>query len=346
MSTHVINIGIIGATGHTGEELIDILLRHPFVRISRLYNTSDHPVRIVDVFPRFRNRLDLECRKPDLEDIKKHCDIVFCALPHTVSLSLVGALLRMGKKVIDLSADFRLKNRRSYAAAYGVNHPDPLSLKSAVYGIPELRREDIRRARLIANPGCYPTSVILALAPLLALRPGSTRSIIIDAKSGVSGAGKKVSAGFLFEEVDGDFRAYKVDEHQHAPEMNQELSLIAGKKVEVTFVPHLLPLTRGILSTVYVEKSPSARSHAGRQGVRAVYEKFYAKEPFVRVLGQGIFPRLKDVRHTNFCDIGIKDSDRHIILISAIDNLMKGAAGQAVQNMNIMAGYPETTALI
>jgi len=338
------NVGIIGATGHTGEELIDILLRHPFVRISRLYNTSDKPVHIADVFPRFRNRLDLPCRKPDFGDIGKHCDIVFLALPHTVSLSLAGPLLKLGKKVIDLSADFRLTDRRSYEAAYGVKHTDPASLKSAVYAIPELRREDIRRARLIANPGCYPTSVILALAPLLALRPGAAGSIIIDAKSGVSGAGKKVSEGFLFSEVDGDFRAYKVDAHQHTPEMSQELSRIAGRKVGLTFVPHLLPVTRGILSTIYVEKARAARP--GAVGVHELYAKFYKKEPFVRILPHGVFPRLKDVRHTNFCDIGIKDSERYIILISAIDNLMKGAAGQAVQNMNIMAGYPETTALI
>lgn len=344
MNLPVRNIGIIGATGHTGEELIHILLRHPFIRMSRLYNTSDDPVHIAECFPRFKNRIDLTCRKPDLDDIDKHCDIVFLAIPHTVSLSLAGKLLKMGKRVIDLSADFRLKNRRSYEAAYGVKHSDPHSLRKAVYGIPELRRETIRSARLVANPGCYPTSVILALAPLLSLSPASAGSIIVDAKSGVSGAGKKVAAGFLFDEVNEDFKAYKVDEHQHAPEMSQELSHLAGRKVPLTFVPHLLPLSRGILSTIYVEKAARAGGH--QLNVHALYKNFYKNEPFVRVLKSGLFPRLKDVRHTNFCDIGIKDTERHVILISAIDNLVKGAAGQAVQNMNIMAGYPETTGLL
>jgi N-acetyl-gamma-glutamyl-phosphate reductase len=335
-----INVGIIGATGHTGEELIGILLKHPDVRISRLYNTSEEPQKISDVFPQFKGRCELVCSRPDMKDIADHCDLVFLALPHTVSMNFAPKILKLGKKVIDLSADYRLKDTKVFEKFYHARHKDAANLKNAVYGLPELYRASIRKAKLVANPGCYPTSAILALAPLVALGLIDKGSIIIDAKSGVSGAGKKLEKGLLFLEVNEDFRAYKVNAHQHMPEINGVLARLARKNVSVTFVPHLLPLQKGILSTIYARKS-------GRtQDLTSLYKKFYKSEPFVRIKNAGEFPRLRDVVGTNFCDIGIKEEAKSVIVISAIDNLLKGASGQAVQNMNIMYKFPETAALL
>jgi N-acetyl-gamma-glutamyl-phosphate reductase len=343
----LINVGIIGATGHTGEVLVELLLNHPDVRIARLFNSgrSGHGEQVIsDVFPKLKNRLDLICKKPDWDEIKKDCDLVFLALPHTVSMEFVPKLLEMGKKVIDLSADYRFANPSVYEKYYKTEHKDKEHLKSAVYGLPELYRAKIKTARLVANPGCYPTSVILALAPLLSVNLAEPDSIIVDSKSGVSGAGKKLEREFLFSEIDGDFRAYKVNSHQHAPEINQVLSKFCGKKLDVVFVPHLLPIERGILSTIYLKKPAGSGMKA--KGVQDLFNKFYKKEPFVRIKGEGDFPRLKDVVETNFCDIGVKDFGQTIIAISAIDNLLKGASAQAVQNMNIMCNFPETAGLL
>jgi N-acetyl-gamma-glutamyl-phosphate reductase len=342
-----VNVGIIGASGHTGEVLIDILLDHPGVRITSLFNSGksgsgEQPIS--DIFPRFKRRLDIVCAKPDFARIKKDCDLVFLALPHTVSMQFVPKLLSMGKRVIDLSADYRLTSPSLYKEFYKVPHGDKANLKNAVYGLPELYRAKIKSAKLLANPGCYPTSAILAVAPLLAVNLADADSIVIDAKSGVSGAGKKLEKEFLFSEVQGDFKAYKVNTHQHAPEINQVLSKISSGKIEVVFVPHLLPIERGILSTVYIKKAPGAKLKTG--GVLDLFRKFYKHEPFVRIKPEGVFPRIKDVVKTNFCDIGVRDSGRAVIVISAIDNLLKGASGQAVQNMNIMYKFPETTGLL
>lgn len=343
----LINVGIIGATGHTGEVLIELLLNHSQVRISHLYNSgksSPSTQVISDVFPKFKNRLDLVCRKPDFAEIKKDCDLIFLALPHTISMQFVPKLLSLGKKVIDLSADYRIKNTQVYEKFYKVTHQDKGNLKEAVYGLPELNRVRIKTAVLLANPGCYPTCAILSLAPLLALNLVDTDSVIIDAKSGVSGAGKKLENEYLFSEIQGDFRAYKVNVHQHAPEIDQLLSKVSGKKVEVTFVPHLLPIERGILETIYLKKSPGAKLKA--KSLVDLYKKFYQNEPFIRIKPEGVFPRIKDVVKTNFCDIGIKDFGQKIIVIGAIDNLLKGASSQAVQNMNIMYKIPETMGLL
>jgi N-acetyl-gamma-glutamyl-phosphate reductase len=343
----LINVGIIGATGHTGEVLIELLLGHPNVKITHLYNSgkSRQGAQIIsDVFPKFKNRLDLVCGKPDWAQIKKDCDLVFLALPHTVSMKFVPKLLSLGKKVIDLSADYRIKNAQLFEKFYRASHQDKANLKEAVYGLPELNRAKIKTAHLLANPGCYPTCAILGLAPLLALNLADTDSIIIDAKSGVSGAGKKLENEYLFSEIQGDFRAYKVNIHQHAPEINQALTKISGKKVEIVFVPHLLPIERGILATIYLKKSPGSKLKA--KSIGELYKKFYKDEPFIRIKPDGVFPRIKDVAKTNFCDIGVKDFGRTIIVISAIDNLLKGASAQAVQNMNIMYKLPETTGLL
>ncbi len=343
----LINVGIIGATGHTGEVLIELLLNHPNVRICHLYNSgksTSGPQVISDLFPKFKKRLDLICKKPDFAQIKKDCDLVFLALPHTVSMQFVPKLLSLGKKVIDLSADYRFKNILAYEKYYKIKHQDKVNLKQAVYGLPELNRSKIKTAKLLANPGCYPTCAILALAPLLALDLAQTDSIIIDAKSGVSGAGKKLEKEYLFSEIDGDFRAYKVNQHQHAPEIDQQLSNLSGKKISVTFVPHLLPIERGILETIYLKRNPAAAAKA--RNLVELYKKFYKGEPFIRIKPDGVFPRIKDVAKSNFCDIGVKEFGNTIIVIGVVDNLLKGASSQAVQNMNIMYKLPETAGLL
>ncbi len=340
----MINVGIIGATGYAGEELIDILLRHPDVRITNISAKIDNPQLISDIFPKFKDRINLICAQPNVKEITSTCDIVFLALPHTVSMEIAPLLLKAGKKVIDLSADYRLKDTKIYEKFYNSKQKDKLHLTEAVYGLPEIYRPKIKNARIIANPGCYPTVSILALAPLVALGLIEPHSIIIDAKSGVTGAGRKIAEGFLFSEINEDFKAYKVNSHQHAPEIDQELSKLAGQKVGVIFVPHLLPLSRGILATIYAKKTQSAKRKA--QNLVRLYKNFYKKEPFVRIRDEGDSPRIKDVARTNFCDIGIKDNSETVIIIAAIDNLLKGAAGQAVQNMNIMYKFPEYTALL
>lgn len=337
----MVNAGIIGATGYSGEELIDILLRHPGVKIKNISAKIDKPRDISEIFPKFKGRITMACKIPDIKEITGTCDLVFLALPHTVSMDIVPKLLAAGKKVIDLSADYRLKDTKIYKQFYNAAHKDKAHLAEAVYGLPEIYRAKIKGARLIANPGCYPTVSILSLAPSAALNLIDTGSIIIDAKSGVTGAGRKVAEGLLFPEISEDFKAYKVDAHQHSPEINQELSKLAGKKIKATFVPHLLPLNRGILTTIYIKKKEGTK-----EGLLNLYKKFYKKEPFVRIREEGDFPRLKDVVNTNFCDIGIKETADSAIIIAAIDNLLKGASGQAVQNMNIMYNFPEYTALI
>ncbi len=340
-----LSVGIIGATGHTGEMLIEILLKHPHVKITGLYNTGKTSGRISDIFPKFKNQLQLFCTKPDFEQIKKECDLVFLALPHTKSMDFAPKLLSLGKRVIDLSADYRLQKTSVYEQFYKTKHKDKQGLKQAVYGLPELYKARIKGADLVANPGCYSTSALLALAPLVSLGlAGKGATIIVDAKSGVSGAGKKLEKDYLFSEIQGDFRAYKVDTHQHAPEIEQVLSKLAGEKISITFVPHLLPIDRGILSTIYIKKNISSTNKP--KDIFALYKKFYSQEPFVRIKEEGEFPRIKDVVGTNFCDIGIKDGKELTIVISAIDNLLKGASAQAVQNMNIMYKFPETCGLL
>lgn len=335
----VIKADIVGATGYAGQELVDILLRHPNVRINHLYSTAEVPFKFSEQFPRFAGRTGLSVQTIDKRKIAGgEASVVFLALPHTCSMEFVPALLKAGKRVIDLGADYRLKSVAVYEKAYGVTHKDRDNLRQSVYGLPELYRQKIRKSSFVANPGCYPTACLLGLAPLVSLQ--EFESIIVDAKSGTSGAGKKAVQDMLFTEVDEDFKAYKVNSHQHIPEIEQELSKLAGTRTQVTFVPHLLPLKRGILETIYV----AAPVKASR--VLELYRNFYKNEPFVRVREEGCFPSLKDVAGTNFCDIGLKADGANIIVISAIDNLLKGASGQAVQNMNIMFGFPETAGLL
>jgi len=340
----MINVGIIGATGYVGEELVGILLKHPDARLTNISSRTSSGELFSKIAPQFEGKTMLTCEKPDINKICSKSDLVFLALPHTASMDFVPQLLKHGKRVIDLSADYRLNDQKAYEKFYTRKHKDKLNIKNSVYGLPEIYRAKIKTAKLVANPGCYPTVSILACAPLVALGIADSGSIIIDAKSGVTGAGKKLVEGLLFSEVNQDFKAYKVNMHQHGPEINQEISKLLGKKVAVTFVPHLLPLNRGILATVYIKKAQSAKGRT--QDLISLYKKFYKNEPFVRIRKAGDFPRLKDVVHTNFCDIGIEDCGDNIIIIAVIDNLLKGAAGQAVQNMNIMYKFPEKTALL
>jgi len=340
----MLNVGIVGATGYAGEELIDICLRHPSIRITNLSAKIDKPKGISEIFPKFKGKIGLICKEPDIKEIIANCDMVFLALPHTVSMEVAPQLLKAGKKVIDLSADYRLKDTKIYEQFYKAKHKDKIHVAEGIYGLPEIYRAKIKHARLIANPGCYPTVSILALLPLVAFNLVDLDSIIIDAKSGVTGAGRKAEQGFFFSEINEDFKAYKINTHQHMPEINQELSKLAANKINVTFVPHLLPLNRGILATIYVKKNQKLKIK--NQNLINLYKKFYKKEPFIRIRDEGNYPGLKDVVGTNFCDIGIKDNGSTVIIIAAIDNLLKGASGQAVQNMNIMYEFPEYTALL
>lgn len=335
----MLNCAVVGATGYTGIELTKILLRHPNARITALTTRQKESIPLRKFIPTLPKEVDLEIRTFSLNQIKRNADVIFLCLPHTEAMPLVKTFCDAGKIVIDLSADFRLRDAKQYESWYGLKHQAPGFLKKAVYGLTELYRDKIKNADLIANPGCYPTGVILGLAPLLKKKLIDPQSIVIDAKSGVSGAGRKPNPATQFCELDGNFYAYKVGRHQHRPEIEQALSDAAGKKIDVTFVPHLLPLERGILATIYLKM----KKGIGAAEVRKAYEAHYADELFVRLKPEGSFPALKDVQHTNFCDIGFycDSQSERLIVITAIDNLVKGAAGQAVQNMNVRAGFAE-----
>jgi N-acetyl-gamma-glutamyl-phosphate reductase len=340
----MLTCGIVGARGYTGEELIKLLLKHPDVRLTYLGATCEKAIPIAEVFPRFKGVLDLKCESFDVGKAAVKCDLLFLALPHTVSMDVVPQLVKKNKKVIDLSADYRLKNTGVYKTWYHKAHKDKKNLKKFVYGLPELYREKIKRTNYVANPGCYPAAAILGVVPILVSGLADKDAIIIDAKSGVSGAGKKVELGYIYSEVSDNFKGYKFNVHQHSPEINQELSKVSISKVSVIFCPHLLPVHRGIYETIYIK----IKRKVTAQALENIYKKFYKTEPFVRVREMGRLPELKDVVGTNFCDIGlVYDANaRQLIVVSVIDNLLKGASGQAVQNMNIMCGFNEKAALL
>lgn len=340
----MLRVGIVGARGYTGEELIKLLLKHPGVRLTYLAATLEKAVDIAEVLPKFKGVTGLKCEPFDVERASAKCDLVFLALPHTVSMGVVPKFARKKKRIVDLSADYRLKNAGVYKEWYHKTHKDKVNLKKFVYGLPELYREQIKKTDFVANPGCYPTAAILGIVPVLACGLADKDSIIIDAKSGVSGAGKKVELGFIYPEVNENFKGYKFNVHQHSPEINQELSKVTISKVDVVFCPHLLPLNRGIYETIYIKLKKSV----SKEAVESVYKKFYQTEPFVRLKSAGRLPEIKDVVGTNFCDIGLvyDEPRRQLIVVSAIDNLLKGASGQAVQNMNIMCGFDEKLALL
>lgn len=336
-------VGIVGATGYVGEELIRILCQHPQVTgiaaVSR-----DFPGSSLDrVFPHLRGHVDLEIM--DFEEIPAlidFSDLVFIALPHGLSAPIARQALGRGKRVVDLAADFRLPDPSLYEAWYQMPHGAPELLREAVYGLPELFRSAVCAARLVANPGCYPTSALLALAPLLKHGLVDQTSLIVDAKSGVSGAGRTLALSSHFSECNENLRAYAVAAHRHTPEIVCYASILAGGKVEVTFTPHLVPMTRGILSTVYA----TLLRPLDTSSLCQIFREFYAGEAFVQITGEGEWPQTKWVQGTNRCFLGLTvNGGRRVIVVSVIDNLVKGAAGQAVQNMNLMFGFPETAGL-
>lgn len=338
-----LRVGVVGATGYTGEELVRILSRHPNAEVTYVSGKDDRNEKIQEIFPYLRNTLDLKCNAFSLEEAIEKTDLVFLSLPHTLSMQSAPLFLKAGKRVVDISADYRLQDTKTYEKFYKTAHQDAAHLREAVYGLPELNREKIKTAKLIANPGCYPTGSILGLTPGLASGVFDETSIQIDAKSGVTGSGRKADKALHFSEVNESLKAYRLFEHQHVPEIDQALSGVSKKPVSVVFVPHLVPINRGILSTIYVKLAKKMNT----EELIAVYKKFYAHEPFVKVYDAGRLPEIKHVVNTNFCDIGLKVNEEKnlAVIVTAIDNLQKGAAGQAIQNMNIMCGFEETAGL-
>jgi N-acetyl-gamma-glutamyl-phosphate reductase len=337
-----VKVSIVGASGYTGFELVKILLRHPAARIAHLAVREPAGQRFSDLFPALRGLCDLPLSDFSVETIAAESDVIFFGLPHTSSMEWIPRFLPYGKMLIDLSADYRLDDPALYQAAYGHTHLRPDALPRFVYGLPEFNRAAIAASRMVANPGCFPTSVEIALLP--ALREGliETGGIIVDSKTGVSGGGKTPKPAFHFPECNENLFAYKVASHQHEPEMEQELGKMAGVPVDILFVPHLAPMTRGIFSTIYARLQAAGSAAA----LQALYEEAYRDEPFVRVLPPGGVPQTRQLSGSNFCDIGLVVKEKTLILMSALDNLVKGASGQAVQNMNIMLGIDEKTALL
>jgi len=341
----MIKVGIAGATGYVGIELIHILLNHPKVEIVYVASQSHVGMPLTKVYPHLQSLMDIECSALDAVEMAKHCDLIFTALPHGQALSLAQPILDAGKKLIDLGADFRLKDPSSYEKWY--HHP-PASLElleQAVYGLPELGlRNKIKNASCIANPGCYPTCSALGCLPAIAAGVVKTEEIILDAKSAASGAGRGLALGSHFCEVAENFKAYGIaGTHRHNPEIEQIFEEISGYPTVVQFTPHLLPIVRGLLVTAYL----SLQKEVSAEEVWEIYSKAYKNEPFIRLCPLGEFPQTANVRGTNYCDIGLGLDKRtgKLIVISCIDNLVKGAAGQAVQNMNLMFDLPETMGL-
>jgi N-acetyl-gamma-glutamyl-phosphate reductase len=337
-------VAVIGASGYTGLELLRILLRHPKFEIAVATSERRAGTRVGDAFPALRGLIELDFEPNDPASIAKRVDLAFTALPHSASAPTVQALRAAGVRVLDLSADFRLRDAETYRAWYG-EHKAAELLGSAVYGLPELYREALRGAELVAVPGCYPTSVLLPLVPFLRGGLIETDGIIVDSKSGVSGAGRKMEESLLYAELADDCRAYKVgNQHRHVPEFEQEASVAAGRDVSITFVPHLLPTARGIVTSIFVRPKAALDSDAARE----VLTNAYAQERFVRVLPPGTTPNLGSVRGSNFCDVTAFSDERNgtLVLLSALDNLVKGASGQAVQCANLACGFPEELALL
>ncbi len=337
-------IGIVGASGYSGSELLRFLANHPGELQVALCTSETYAGQRVDsVLPHLRGFLSLDFEALDINSLKAKVDVVVLAVPHKVAMEFVPPLLAQGLRVVDFSADYRLRDVDTYEAWYHVLHTSPALISQAVYGLPERYREDIRTARLVANPGCYPTSAILAAMPLLDSCAVARDSIIVDSKSGISGAGPKPRDNTHYPNRESNVVAYNIGVHRHTPEIEQELSAVAAEPVCVTFTPHLVPMTRGILSTVYLR----LKQEMSTEAVLERYAAFYANEPFVRVLPAGEYPQTKAVLGSNYCDIGLEMDARtnRVVVMAAIDNLGKGAAGAVVQNLNLMFGLPETEGL-
>ncbi len=341
VSTRTHTAAIVGASGYSGAELLRILLRHPRVIVGRLYANTSAGKRVSDLYPAFRSVTDAAYESYSPETAAAH-DVVFIALPSGEAMHIVPELLRRGIRVIDLGGDFRLQDPALYQKFYKHEHTAVATLPQAVYGFPEWHADRIRTAQLLSNPGCYPTSAILPLAPLLKEGLVEPTGIVVNSMSGVSGAGRSSSVELSFNEVNENVKAYKVGVHQHIPEIQSALSDLSGQVVTVTFVPHLIPITRGIYTSIYARPTRPLTDDE----VRKAYENAYAHAPFVRVLGPSV-PEIRGVTYTNFIDIGwrLYPENGHLIVLSTIDNLIKGAAGQAVQSMNLMFGLSETEGL-
>jgi N-acetyl-gamma-glutamyl-phosphate reductase len=336
----MINVGIVGGTGYTGVELLRLLMGHPETRIRAVTSRSESGKAVADLFPNLRGHLDLRFSEPAVAELDA-CDLVFFATPNGTAMEMVPALLTMGVRVIDLAADFRLKDQADWVQWYGMDHACPELLEEAVYGLPEVNRDAIANARLVANPGCYPTAVSLGFLPLLEAGLVDNGSLIADAKSGVSGAGRKASVATLMGECGESFKAYAASGHRHLPEIRQNLSQLAGEPVGLTFVPHLVPMIRGIEATLY------ARLKADAGDLQGLFETRYGNEPFVDVMPFGTHPETRSVRGVNHCRIALHrpQDGNTLVVLSVIDNLVKGAAGQAIQNMNLMFGLDEAIGL-
>ncbi len=337
----MIGVAIVGASGYASRELIRILLNHPGARITVATSRQDEAPRLDALHPSLTGRIDLTCEPFDADRIAERASVAILGLPHTASLAVTPDLRRRGVRVIDLSADYRLTDAQVYADWYGHAHTDPEGLGQAVYGLPEIYREAIPPAGLIANPGCHTSTSILALAPLIAADLIERTGIIIDAKSGVSGAGRSPKLATHFPECNESFSAYNVGRHRHTPEIDQVLTDVGrarGESVEVIFTPHLVPMDRGLFATIYAVP----RTVAVESDLLELYRSYYAESPFVRVV-KGL-PATKDSAFTNFCDIGVRVVRGRIVILACLDNLIKGASGVAVQNFNLMFGFPETTA--
>lgn len=336
-----IKVGIVGGTGYTGVELLRLLIQHPNVELHAITSRTEEGTQLADMFPNLRGMTDLKFTLPDTVALKE-CHVVFFATPHGVAMAQAKELLDNNIKIIDLSADFRIKDPKVFQDWYKLEHTCPDILQEAVYGLPELHRKEIKTARIIANPGCYPTSVQLGLAPFLKHKLTYSDQLIANCVSAVSGAGKKASVGNLYSEVSDNFKAYGITGHRHSPEINQQLQLI-DPQARVLFIPHLLPGIRGIHSTLYVRLNETGRS----LDLNELFNTIYAQEPFIDIMPEGSTPETRSVRASNFVRISVNkpQPDTAVILVVE-DNLVKGAAGQAVQNMNIMFSLPETTGLL
>ena len=335
----MIRVGIVGGTGYTGVELLRLLARHPEVQIASITSRGDAGTDVTQMFPNLRGRLRLRFEDPATANLKS-CDVVFFATPNGVAMAQAPALLDAGVRVIDLAADYRISDVADWSRWYGMQHASPEWVGKAVYGLPEMNRAAIRNARLVANPGCYPTAVQLGFMPLLERGLVELHHLVADAKSGVSGAGRKAEVATLFAEASDNFKAYAVPGHRHLPEIRQGLSAMAGKPVGLTFVPHLTPMIRGIHATLYARIESEA-------DFQELFAERYRDEPFVDVLPAGSHPDTRSVRAANTCRIAVHrpQGGEIVVVLAVIDNLVKGAAGQAVQNLNIMFGLPETDGL-
>lgn len=345
MSRHKHAVGLVGVTGYTGMEMLRCLLHHPDFKLTTVTSRQESGKTIARLFPQLQGTplAGVTVSEPDVDQLARDCDLVFLAVPHGTAMHMAAALVQRGTKVVDLSADFRLKSQEAFETWYSCRHQAPELLASAVYGLPELYAADIAKARLVANPGCYPTSVLLGLYPALQAGLVHSQGIVADSKSGASGAGRGAKVGTLFCEVADTFKAYGLGTHRHTPEIDQEVSRMVGQSVQISFNPHLLPINRGILTTLYT----MAHTETRIEDLHQAFAAFDAEHPWIRLQPQGVLPELKNVRGTMYCDIGLVLDKRtgRAIIVSAIDNLCRGASGQALANANLMCGLPLTAGL-